>query len=156
MYSCTAAHVTHLRAKKLRSRKALPVPISCVYSLSDGVVPPQEATIDGDPAMHENIRVPGSHIGLGFNPIVLWILADRLAQPEGLWRPFDPSGVGGRLYRLLTWRFGKPEHGASPAPSPPPGAARGRGPGTPGTRRARIARTPPGRASARGRMSATR
>ena len=41
--------------------------MSCLYSLSDGVVPPQEATVDGDPALHENIRVPGSHIGLGFN-----------------------------------------------------------------------------------------
>jgi pimeloyl-ACP methyl ester carboxylesterase len=152
----TAAHVSHLRAKKLRSRKALPVSMSCVYSLSDGVVPPQEATIDGDPALHENIRVPGSHIGLGFNPIVLWILADRLAQPEGSWRPFDPSGASGRFYRFLTWRFSKPQRAASPAPSPQPRAVRGRGPGTPGTRRARIARTPPGRASARGRMSATR
>jgi len=80
----------------------LPVPISCVYSLTDGVVPPQEATIDGDPALHENIRVPGSHLGLGFNALVLWIVADRLAQPEGGWRPFAPSGLTGRLYRLMT------------------------------------------------------
>jgi pimeloyl-ACP methyl ester carboxylesterase len=101
----TAAHVMHLRAKKLRGPKALPVPISCIYSLSDGVVPPQEATIDGEAALHENIRVPGSHLGLGFNPLVLWIVADRLAQPEGSWRPFVPSGVAGRLYRLLTSRL---------------------------------------------------
>jgi pimeloyl-ACP methyl ester carboxylesterase len=151
----TAAHVTHLRAKKLRERKALPVPISCVYSLSDGVVPPQEATIDGDPALHENIRVPGSHIGLGFNPIVLWILADRLAQPEDRWRPFEPSGLAGRLYRLLTYRFSPPKAAASPAPSPT-AAARGRAPGTPGRSRARTARRPPGRASARGTTWATR
>ena len=62
-----AAHAMQPRAKKLRERKTLPVPMSCLYSLSDGVVPPQEATIDGDPALHENIRVPGSHVGLGFN-----------------------------------------------------------------------------------------
>jgi pimeloyl-ACP methyl ester carboxylesterase len=152
----TAAHVSHVRAKKLRERKALPVPISCVYSLTDGVVPPQEATIDGDPAMHENIRVPGSHIGLGFNPIVLWILADRLAQPEGSWRPFVPSGAAGRLYRLLTYRFSAPEHGASRASAAKPAPPRGRGRGTPGTSRARTARTPPGRASARGTTWATR
>ncbi|MCX7891509.1 MAG: alpha/beta hydrolase [Burkholderiales bacterium] len=101
----TAAHQTHMRAKKLRGRKTLPVPISCVYSVSDGVVPPQEATIDGDPEIHENIRVPGSHLGLGFNPLVLWIVADRLAQPEGQWRPFSPEGVSGRLYRLMTHRL---------------------------------------------------
>jgi hypothetical protein len=100
----TGAHVTHLRAKKLRGPKALPLPISCIYSLSDGVVPPQEATIDGNPALHENIRVPGSHLGLGFNPLVLWIVADRLAQPEARWRPFVPSGVPGRIYQLLTYR----------------------------------------------------
>jgi pimeloyl-ACP methyl ester carboxylesterase len=114
----TAAHVSHVRAKKLRQPKSLPVPISCLYSLSDGVVPPQEATIDGNPALHENIRVPGSHVGLGFNPIVLWILADRLAQPEGRWRPFVPSGLTGRIYRFLTFRFAKPEDAASPVPSP--------------------------------------
>jgi hypothetical protein len=98
----TAAHVTHLRAKNLRRPKVLAAPISCIYSLTDGVVPPQEATIDGDPALHENIRVPGSHLGLGFNAMVLWIIADRLAQAEGQWRPFEPSGVSGRLYRLMT------------------------------------------------------
>ena len=101
----TAAHVTHLRAKNLRRPKVLPLPISCLYSLTDGVVPPQEATIDGDPALHENIRVPGSHLGLGFNPLALWIVADRLAQPEGRWRPFEPAGVTGRLYRLMTSGF---------------------------------------------------
>jgi len=98
----TAAHVPHLRAKNLRRPKVLPVPLSCIYSLTDGVVPPQEATIDGDPALHENIRVPGSHLGLGFNSLVFWIVADRLAQPEGQWQPFAPSGLIGRLYRLMT------------------------------------------------------
>jgi len=97
-----AAHTMQPRAKVLRERTRLPMPMSCLYSLSDGVVPPQEATIDGDPALHENIRVPGSHVGLGFNAMVLWIVADRLAQPEGQWRPFEPSGAWGRAYRLMT------------------------------------------------------
>jgi len=114
----TAAHLTQPRAKNLRRRKVLPVPISCIYSLTDGVVPPQEATIDGDPAFHENIRVPGSHVGLGFNALVLWIVADRLAQPEDRWRPFVPSGVGGRFYRLLTSRFALSWPAAWPGSSP--------------------------------------
>jgi len=96
------AHTMQPRAKKLRERKLLPMPISCLYSLSDGVVPPQEATIDGDPAIHENIRIAGSHVGLGFNPMVLWIVADRLAQPEGQWRRFEPEGPCGYFYRMLT------------------------------------------------------
>jgi hypothetical protein len=78
------------RAKTLREQRRLAIPTSCLYSLGDGVVPPQEATIDGDPALHENIRVPGSHLGLGFNGIVLAIVADRLAQPESAWQPFHP------------------------------------------------------------------
>lgn len=97
-----AAHALQPRAKKLRERQTLPMPLSCLYSLGDGVVPPQEATVEGDPARHENIRVPGSHIGLGFNAVVLWIVADRLAQPEGAWRRFEPSGPMGYAYRLLT------------------------------------------------------
>lgn len=98
----TAAHTMQPRAKRLRERHSLPLPLSCLYSLSDGVVPPQEATINGDPALHENIRVPGSHVGLGFNAAVLWIVADRLAQAEGQWRPFEPSGPLGWTYQLLT------------------------------------------------------
>ena len=79
-------HAAQPRVKKLRQRLLPPVPTSCLYSLSDGVVPPQEATLDGDPARHENIRVLGSHTGLGFNPMVLAIVADRLALPEDGWR----------------------------------------------------------------------
>jgi hypothetical protein len=94
----SAAHAMRPRTKDLREGKRLPVPTTCVYSLGDGVVPPQEATIDGDPALHENVRVPGSHVGLGFNGLVLAIVADRLAQPEDAWRPFDPSGILRRVY----------------------------------------------------------
>jgi pimeloyl-ACP methyl ester carboxylesterase len=82
----SAAHSMQPRVRLLRARP--PVPMSCLYSATDGVVPAHQATFDGDPALHENIRVPGSHCGLGFNPWVLRIVADRLAQPEGRWRPF--------------------------------------------------------------------
>jgi pimeloyl-ACP methyl ester carboxylesterase len=98
----TAAHSMQPRTKTLRDRKQLPMPMSCLYSLSDGVVPPQEATMEGDPSRHENVRVWGSHTGLGFNPLVLQIVADRLAQPEDQWKPYRPSGVSGRLNQALT------------------------------------------------------
>lgn len=97
----SAAHAMAPRAKSLREHRRLAIPTSCLYSLSDGVVPPQEATIDGDPALHENIRVPGSHIGLGFNGIVLAVVANRLAQPEGLWTPFVPTGLLAQVWRVL-------------------------------------------------------
>jgi hypothetical protein len=96
-----AVHVAQPRVKKMRQRELPPVPMSCLYSIGDGVVPPQEATVDGDPARHENIRVLGSHSGLGFNPLVLAIVAERLAQPEGQWQPFQPQGWTGSLYRHL-------------------------------------------------------
>jgi pimeloyl-ACP methyl ester carboxylesterase len=89
----SSAHVMQPRAKAMRESRRLAIPTSCLYSVSDGVVPPQEATIDGDPAMHENIQVPGSHIGMGFNGIVLAIVAERLAQPEHGWTPFVPQGL---------------------------------------------------------------
>jgi pimeloyl-ACP methyl ester carboxylesterase len=104
------AHLMQPRAKTMRERRRLPIPTSCMYSLSDGVVPPQEATIDGNPEMHENIQVPGSHIGMGFNGIILSIVADRLAQPEGAWKPFEPQG---RLKRVLELTVGNP-YAASP------------------------------------------
>ncbi len=97
----SAAHAMQPRAKDVREHRRLPIPTSCLYSLGDGVVPPQEATIDGDAALHENIRVPGSHLGLGFNGLVLAIVADRLAQPEGAWKPFQPAGMLGRVYRAM-------------------------------------------------------
>ncbi len=98
-----SAHVMQPRAKKLREHSLPAVPMSCLYSISDGVVPPQEATVaaaNDQPC--ENIRVAGSHTGLGFNPMVMGILANRLAQAEDAWQPFQPTGVPGALYRWLT------------------------------------------------------
>ena len=40
----------------------------------------------------ENIVVDSSHIGLGAHPATLYAIADRLAQPEGEWRPFHRQG----------------------------------------------------------------
>jgi hypothetical protein len=31
----------------------------------------------------------------------MWVLADRLAQPEGAWEPFKPHGVAGSLYERM-------------------------------------------------------
>lgn len=80
----------------------LPVPTTSIYTRTDGIVAWQ-CCIDERTENNENIGVPGSHAGLGHNPAVLWIIADRLAQQEGKWRPFDKSG----LKRLM---FTDPEH----------------------------------------------
>ena len=36
-----------------------------------------------------------SHLGMGLDPAVLWVVADRLAQPADGWRPFArPTRLG--------------------------------------------------------------
>ena len=98
----TSVHMMQPRVKAMREHQRLDLPISCLYSLTDGVVPPQEATMDGDPGRHENIQVPGSHVGLVFNGIVLSIIANRLAEPENDWKPFKPKGMLGCVWRHTT------------------------------------------------------
>lgn len=74
-----------------------PVPTTSIYSRSDGIVAwPCSLELAGP--MSESIEVAASHIGLGVNPFALQALADRLAQPEGGWRPFDRSGWRAALY----------------------------------------------------------
>ncbi|TPQ31245.1 alpha/beta hydrolase [Bradyrhizobium guangdongense] len=70
----------------------LPVPASSIYSRSDGIVNWRTCLLHpSDKA--ENIEVLfASHIGLGVNPAALWAVADRLAQPEGEFWPFDRAG----------------------------------------------------------------
>ena len=74
---------------------APPVPTTSVYSRSDGIVAWQGSIQDPDHPQTENIEVVASHIGLGLNPSAWWAVADRLAQPEGQWRPFDRAGLYG-------------------------------------------------------------
>jgi len=95
----TLAHQARSRSKAMRTPP--PVPSTCIYSNTDGIVPPHQATLDGDPRNHENIRVPGSHSGLGVNFLAMWIVADRLKQAENKWRPFRPTGSFERAFRRL-------------------------------------------------------
>jgi pimeloyl-ACP methyl ester carboxylesterase len=74
---------------------APPVPTTSVFSRSDGIVAWQGSLQQPDHAQTENIEVVASHFGLGLNPSAWWAVADRLAQPEGQWRPFDRAGLYG-------------------------------------------------------------
>jgi pimeloyl-ACP methyl ester carboxylesterase len=84
----------HLRQ---RIAAAPPGPLSSIYSRSDGIVA-WRACLEQAGATAENIEVRGSHCGLGHNPAAVWAIADRLAQAEGLWLPFAPSGALRPLY----------------------------------------------------------
>ncbi len=78
-------------------RTTPPVPTTSVYSRTDGVVAWRSSLDDHGPQV-ENVQVPGSHIGLGANPLVLHIILDRLSQPEGEWQKFERSGWKKLLY----------------------------------------------------------
>ncbi len=67
-----------------------PVPSTAVYSRSDGIVH-WSSCLEYEGVQAENVEIIGSHTGMALNPLVLHVLADRLAQPEGRWRPFDRS-----------------------------------------------------------------
>lgn len=87
----------HTRGQIRESASPLSMPATSIYSRGDGIVAWQNCLEpEGDEA--ENIEVRGSHCGLGVNPAVLYAVADRLAQPENDWHPFDRSGVRSWVY----------------------------------------------------------
>jgi len=73
------------------------VPTTSIYSRSDGIVTWQ-CSVERNRHQAENIEVEGSHCGLGHNPAALYAIADRLAQPEGDWRPFRSVDFNRWLY----------------------------------------------------------
>jgi pimeloyl-ACP methyl ester carboxylesterase len=73
-----------------RLAEPLPVPSTSIYSRWDGVVAWQ-ACREEEGRDRENVEVRTTHIGLGFHPAVLWVIADRLAQAVGTWKPFQPG-----------------------------------------------------------------
>jgi hypothetical protein len=45
----------------------------------------------------QSIRVSASHVGLGYSAAVMFLLADRLAQPDGNWKKFLRPRLGNLL-----------------------------------------------------------
>lgn len=80
---------------------APPVPTTSIFSKSDGIVA-WRGSIQHPENGHdqiENIEAPASHFGLGVNPLVIYIIADRLAQPDGAWKHFDFEGLRKVFFR---------------------------------------------------------
>ena len=74
-----------------------PVPTTSIYSRTDGVVA-WRCSLEAEGPQAENIEVIASHIGLGGHPAVLYAVADRLAQAEGEWKPFNRGLLGPLVY----------------------------------------------------------
>ena len=70
------------------SRAHIGVPTTAIYTKGDGIVP-WRSCIDEPREQAENVRVIGSHSGLGHNPRTLFVIADRLAQRVGEWQPYS-------------------------------------------------------------------
>ena len=82
--------------------KPAPVPTTAVYSKQDGIVPwkvCREQVVD---EWHQNVQVRGSHLGLGVNPAVMAIVADRLQYDQESWKGFK-AGFLSQLLFIPTW-----------------------------------------------------
>ena len=80
-----------------RNSEAPPVPCTAIYSRTDGIVA-WPCSLEDESPQTESIEIVGSHCGLGHHPAALYAIADRLAQPEGSWAPFDRSGWRRAVY----------------------------------------------------------
>jgi len=78
----------HARKRYGSGHHPLQVPSTAIYSRSDGITAWENCISETD-AITENIEVHSSHFGFVANPAVFYAVADRLAQPEGGWRPFE-------------------------------------------------------------------
>ncbi len=83
------------RMVRARLREPLPVPTTAIVSRTDAIASWQSCCTEPGP-FSENLEVESSHLGIGHHPVVLLTIADRLAQPEGAWKPFEPP---------RRWRF---------------------------------------------------
>jgi pimeloyl-ACP methyl ester carboxylesterase len=75
-----------------------PVPTTSIYSRSDGMVAWQ-ACCEAAAPHAENVEVQASHIGLVWHPQVWAVVADRLAQPEGHWQPYEAAAATAQRLR---------------------------------------------------------
>lgn len=73
------------------------VPTTSIFTKGDGVVAWQNC-LEEPGHITDNIEVRASHIGLGVNAAVMFAVADRLAQAEDDWKPFDRSGMRSFVY----------------------------------------------------------
>ncbi len=81
-----------------RLRTAPGVPTTSIYSRTDGVVD-WRCSLNDDAPHTENIEVNASHIGMGVNPLVLYVIADRLRQDPKQWQRFDARAAHRLFFR---------------------------------------------------------
>lgn len=101
LYELTRGRAVHHELTQFDLPTAPPVPTTSIFSRSDGVVAWPASVQSASPLNPntENLEVIASHLGLGLNPSTWWAVADRLAQPEGQWQPFErKKGLHGLIF----------------------------------------------------------
>jgi predicted esterase YcpF (UPF0227 family) len=88
-------HVENVRRMDLEKLPSFPT--TAIYSRTDGVCAWQ-CCVESEGPQAENIEIESSHCGMGHHPAAIYAIADRLAQREGTWRPFERSGWRSLLF----------------------------------------------------------
>ena len=74
------------------------VPLTAIITMTDGVVHWKTCVVEAG-SLQECVVVRGSHSGLIHNPAALHVVADRLAQPDGRWLPYEEQdGLGASIF----------------------------------------------------------
>lgn len=76
------------------------VPSTSVFSRSDGLSDWRPCVLPAA-ALQENVAVVSSHHGMVMHAASLYLTADRLAQPPGRWRAFEPPPALASLYEMV-------------------------------------------------------
>ena len=97
-FELVSGQSVHDEAMLAQLRAPPPVPTTSIYSRSDGIVS-WRCSVNAPGPQVENIEVHASHVGMGLNPMAIYAVADRLAQPAGDWKPFDPTGARRWFFR---------------------------------------------------------
>lgn len=84
-------HSPHSQNLYARLSEPPPVPVTALYTRSDGIVAWQSC-LESSGAERENIEIKGAHSTMARSLAAWRIIADRLAQPEGDWRPYGTRG----------------------------------------------------------------
>lgn len=67
---------------------SLPVPTTSIYSKNDRIVPWSRSLVDDSAHRHENVEVRSTHLTLGIDPAVMFVINDRLRRAPDRWKPF--------------------------------------------------------------------
>jgi len=93
LFELASGHeIEHLQSRMNGIPKPPPVPSTAIFSRTDGIAD-WKGCIEEERPTTDNVEVIASHCGMGFNPVIYYVIADRLSQPHGGWKKFDRRGV---------------------------------------------------------------